>query len=105
MSALDVILGLVLASMLARAINGSAAFFPTLAGGFALVFLHRLLALVAFYWEGFGDLVKGRAEVLVENGRRNPQTLRRHKITEKDLLEEIRLEGQVSRVESVQTAT
>ena len=105
MSALDVILGFVLASMLARAINGSAAFFPTLVGGFALVFLHRLLALLAFHSEIFGDLIKGRADVLVEDGKRVKQSLRTHKITEKDLLEEVRLEGQVSSVEAVQTAT
>ena len=105
MSALDVILGFALASMLARAINGSAAFFPTLGGGFALVFLHRLLAMFAFYSDGFGRLVKGEAEVLVEDGHRVPQSLRRHKITEKDLLEEIRLEGQALKVESVKTAT
>jgi hypothetical protein len=46
--------------MLARAINGSAAFFPTLGGGFALVFLHCLLAMFAFYSQGFNQLVKAK---------------------------------------------
>src|SRR4029450_2894810 len=43
-TAFDAVLGFVLASMLARAVNGTAAFFPTLGGGFVLVVLHRLLA-------------------------------------------------------------
>jgi uncharacterized membrane protein YcaP (DUF421 family) len=47
-TAFDVILGFVLASMLARAINGSAAFFPTLVCGFVLVGLHRSIAAIAF---------------------------------------------------------
>ena len=43
-TAFDAVLGFILASMLARAVNGTAAFFPTLGGGFVLVILHRLLA-------------------------------------------------------------
>ena len=43
MSAFDAVLAFMIASMLARAINGLAAFFPTLGGGFALVSLHRFL--------------------------------------------------------------
>jgi hypothetical protein len=34
MSAFDAIVGFILASMLARAVNGSASFWPTLGGGF-----------------------------------------------------------------------
>src|SRR4051794_16866192 len=47
-SAFDVILGFILASMLARAVNGSSSFFPTLGGGFVLILLHRLLGAIAF---------------------------------------------------------
>src|SRR5437762_6311038 len=64
MSAFDAILGFVLASMLARAINGSASFFPTLAAGFVLVFLHRIMGWVAFRQPWFEGLVKGQAEIL-----------------------------------------
>jgi uncharacterized membrane protein YcaP (DUF421 family) len=67
-TAFDVILGLVLASMLARPINGSAALLPTLICGFVLVGLHRLMAAIAFRSHRFGELVKGTDEVLVENG-------------------------------------
>src|SRR3954465_6106042 len=66
-NALDAILSFILASMLARAVNGSAAFFPTLGGGFALIFFHRLVAYVAFRWEGFGNLVKGKEDVLLDH--------------------------------------
>src|SRR5213083_1191 len=50
----DAVLLVILASVLSRAINGSAAFFATLGGGLVLVLLHRLLALIAFHWHWFG---------------------------------------------------
>lgn len=105
MAAFDVLLGFVLASMLARAINGSAPFVPTLIGGFLLVFIHRIFSTVAFHFDWFGKLIKGDAELLVENGQRRHTALRKSKITEKDLLEEVRLHGQISSVEAARTAT
>src|SRR3954463_7021795 len=95
MTPLDAILGFLLASMLARAINGSASFFPTLAGGFVLVFAHRIVAAAALRWERFGDVVKGKEDVLVENGRVREKSMRANNISEKDLLEELRLSGGV----------
>src|SRR5205823_11480670 len=44
-TAFDAALIVIIASVLARAINGSAPFFPTLGIGFILVLLHRLLGL------------------------------------------------------------
>ena len=41
----DAILLVILAAVLSRAINGSAAFFATLGGGVVLVLLHRLFAI------------------------------------------------------------
>ncbi len=105
MAAFDVLLGFVLASMLARAINGSAPFVPTLVGGFVLVFMHRIFSTLAFHFDWFGKLIKGDAEVLVEDGQQRLDALRRHKISEKDLLEEIRINGQMSAVEAVRAAT
>src|SRR3954454_23680610 len=64
MSAFDAILGFILASMLARAVNGSAAFFPTLGGGFVLVAIHALLAELSFRFHKVGLLVKGEAYIL-----------------------------------------
>src|SRR5689334_24347397 len=67
-TAFDAVLLVILASVLSRAINGSAAFFATLGGGLVLVLLHRLLALCAFYSHQFGILIKGQAELIVDDG-------------------------------------
>ena len=48
-TAFDATLLVIIASVLARAINGSASFLPTLGAGFVLVLLHRFLAMAAYY--------------------------------------------------------
>ena len=68
-TAFDAVLGLILASMLARAVNGTASLFPTLGGGFVLVMLHRALAFAARRSHPFGDLIKGRSDVIIREGR------------------------------------
>src|SRR6476646_2077109 len=67
-TAFDAVLIVILASVLSRAINGSAAFFPPLGVGLILVLLHRLLALMAYYSHLVGTLIKGRPEVIWEDG-------------------------------------
>ena len=105
LSAFDAIVSLILASMLARAINGSAAFFPTLGAGFIIVGLHRLLARLAFRSEAFGKLVKGAAEEVVRDGKPIGDTMRANKISESDLFEEIRLNAKVQDLHDVRIAT
>jgi uncharacterized membrane protein YcaP (DUF421 family) len=104
MTAFDVILGFMLASALARAINGSAPFFPTLVMGFVLIGLHRLLAKLAVLSEGVGFLVKGKEDALVHNGQLDRRRMRALDISEKDLLEAARHEGQVETLGEIKTA-
>jgi uncharacterized membrane protein YcaP (DUF421 family) len=104
LSAFDVILGFLLASMMARAVNGSAAFLPTLGGGFVLVLLHRAVAVISFHSDAFGRVVKGDASVLIENGQVNVERMRSWHLTEKDLIEELHLNGNVEGVKQVQKA-
>lgn len=103
-AAFDVILGFILASMLARAVNGSSAFFPTLGVGFVLVGLHRLLGALAFRFHWFGFLVKGNPDVLVENGELKKAAMRRTNISEHDLLEDLRLNGMIADPSEVRVA-
>ncbi len=104
LTAFDAVLGFMLASALARAINGSAPFFPTLVMAFVLVMLHRALSALAFHSGWFGRLVKGREEKLVEAGEPLPEAMKRQKISDKDLLEEARLNGKITQLAEIQTA-
>ena len=67
-TAFDAVLIVILASVLSRAINGSSAFFATIGGSVVIVLVHRLFALIAYHSHWFGCLLKGRPEVIVENG-------------------------------------
>jgi uncharacterized membrane protein YcaP (DUF421 family) len=92
-TAFDLILGLILASMLARAINGSEQLGPTIAAGFALALLHRLLGWLACKWPTLRGVIKGHTETLITDGEVDRETLRKHNIGDDDLLEELRLNG------------
>src|SRR5437016_14239385 len=56
-TAFDAVLIVIVASVLARAINGSAPFFPTLGVGFVLVILHRILSVAAYHSHAFGCVI------------------------------------------------
>ena len=92
-TAFDATLLVIIASVLARAINGSAPFFPTLGTGFVLVLLHRFLALTAYYSHSFGILIKGKATVLVESGKLQRRNMSINHISEHDLEEDMRLDA------------
>jgi uncharacterized membrane protein YcaP (DUF421 family) len=89
-TAFDAVLIVILASVLSRAINGSAAFFATLGGGLVIVLVHRLLALAAYHSHWFGILIKGQPEVIIENGNLILRTMRRNHISKHDVEEDLR---------------
>src|SRR6476661_10176441 len=77
----DAVLLVILASVLSRAINGSAAFFATIGGGVVLVLIHRLFAYLAFYSHGFGILVKGKPDIIVHDGECDFPAMRRNHVS------------------------
>jgi uncharacterized membrane protein YcaP (DUF421 family) len=105
MTAFDAILGFILASMLARAVNGSSPFFATLGGGFVLVGLHAIIAKLAFVSDRFGFFVKGEALTIVTDGVPDREKMAKAKVSEKDLMEEARLNGQVMAMKDIRLAT
>jgi uncharacterized membrane protein YcaP (DUF421 family) len=104
MTAFDTVLGFLLASVLARAINGSGPLLASVAGAVVLVLMHRGVSALIFYSEKFGRILEGEPDLLVQDGKADVRKMRAHKITEKDLLEEARLNGQVTELKEVKTA-
>ncbi len=103
-TAFDAVLVVIIGSMLARVINGSEAFFPTLGTGFVLVLLHRLFGLAAYYSHAFGFLVKGTPTVIVQNGRLERRNMFWNHISTHDLEEDMRLEAQTDDLSKIKTA-
>ena len=100
----DAVLLVILAAVLSRAINGSAAFFATIGGGVVLVLLHRILAYLAFYSHGFGILVKGMADVIVRDGECDFPVMRRNHVSTHDLDEDMRLSVHTDDLSSIRVA-
>src|SRR5438552_843609 len=103
-TAFDAVFIVIIGSMLARAINGSEAFFPTLGTGFVLVLLHRLFGFAAYYSHAVGILVKGKPVMLVQGGRLQRKNMLWEHITQHDLEEDMRLEAETDDLSTIQAA-
>src|SRR4030088_3581058 len=84
-TAFDAVLIVILASVLSRAINGSASYCATLGGSVVIVLVHRLFAFVAYHSHWFGCLIKGRPEIIVEDGNLILPVTHRNHISKHDL--------------------
>ena len=103
-SAFDGVLAVILGSVLSRAINGTSAVFESIVACLILVGAHWLTGWGAYRSHTFGDLVKGGETELVHDGRVRQEAMRHHHISKHDLEEAMRLNGQTTDVEEVQTA-
>ena len=103
-TAFDAVLLVILASVLSRAINGSASFYPTLGGSLVLVGFHRLVGFAAYRWHGLGLLIKGEPAVLVRDGKRQRDAMRRDHISDHDLEEDMRLGAKTEDLSKIRSA-
>jgi uncharacterized membrane protein YcaP (DUF421 family) len=47
--------------------------------------------MLAFRFQSFGRIVKGRDDVVISNGQVQKEAMRKHHLTDRDLLEDLRL--------------
>jgi uncharacterized membrane protein YcaP (DUF421 family) len=100
-TAFDVVLIVILASVLSRAINGTAAFFATLGGSLVIVLVHRLFAFVAYHSHWFGVLIKGSPDLIIEDGDLILGTMRRNHISRHDVEEDLRLTAKTEKLSDI----
>ncbi|HEY1770888.1 MAG TPA: YetF domain-containing protein [Chthoniobacterales bacterium] len=99
-----VVLLVVIASVLARAVNGNAPFFATIGAVAVIVFAHRLLAAVVSRWPAFSRMVKGHPVALVRDGKLLRKAMRGESIAEEDVIEDLRLNAKTDEIEKVKSA-
>jgi uncharacterized membrane protein YcaP (DUF421 family) len=102
-TAFDVILGIMLGSIVSRAVTGNAPFLPALVASAVLIGMHWLFSAVAVRWHGFGWAIKGRAVHLVRAGEVDQKAMARSHMTEHDLWEDLRAKS-VSKLDQVAEA-
>ncbi len=100
----DAILGFMLGSTLARAINGGADLGPSVLAGAVLVGMHWIFGLVAQHESKLGHLVKGGHDIIVEDGVLDEQMMRRHHLSHNDLEEAMHVRGHVTAIQDIQVA-
>jgi uncharacterized membrane protein YcaP (DUF421 family) len=102
-TAFDVILGIVLGSIVSRAITGNAPLVPALAATATLIALHSGLTAIACRSHRFGELIKGGPRVIVRNGRKDEKAMLTAHLTDRDLEEDLRRHG-ITSIEDVAEA-
>ena len=103
-SAFDLVLIVVIASVLARAVNGSSPLFATIGGAFILILLHRALARAILKWPVLGRLVKGQPVVLLQDGVIQKAAMNSQLVSEQDFDEDMRLEAKTENKAEIKTA-
>jgi uncharacterized membrane protein YcaP (DUF421 family) len=89
-TAFDVILGIMLGSLVSRAITGTAPFAPTLAAAATLLAVHWLFSASAVRWHAFGGAIKGSSQILIKDGQIDAEVVRAAHMSDRDLWEELR---------------
>src|SRR6185437_3558399 len=86
---IDIVVALIVGSNLSRAMTGKAPFWPSLAATLLLVLLHRVLAMATLRWGWLAKLAKAKPVVLLRDGVRDEEAMRRHAVGEVDLMESL----------------
>lgn len=100
----DTLFLILIGAILARAINGSAAFLTTIGCAFFLMLVHRVFAFIAFRSHAFGKLIKGQEIKLVTDGQIDWKALRRYLVSKHDLEEDLRLSAKTEDVGDIKVA-
>jgi uncharacterized membrane protein YcaP (DUF421 family) len=91
----DNVIVILLGAILSRAVTGASPFFPTICASLVIVILHRLCAWIALHNDWFGNLVKGKEEVLYKDGVLIKMNMDKVLISDKDLMEGLHIHGNI----------
>ena len=92
-TALDVLLGFMLGSLLSRGITGHSSLSGTAVASATIVVLHWLLTAIACRSHTFGTLIKGHCNLLVVDGEAKPEAMLHSHISRHDLQESLHNKG------------
>lgn len=92
-TAFDMIVGIVLGSIVSRAITGNAPMVPAITAAAVVMVTHWAFSALAVRWGWFGKLIKGRNRVIIKDGKIDDDELCDAHMTTRDLLEALREQG------------
>lgn len=92
-TAFDIVISVMLGSTLSRALTGNAPIFTTYFAAGVLMLVHWLVARISYLVPRVGHVVKGRENLLAEDGHPITKHMKHSNITEHDLKEALREKG------------
>ena len=101
LSTFDNVISILLGAVLSRAVVGASPFLSIVVAALVLVLLHRVVAWFCVISPAFGKLIKGESSSLFSEGRMNKKNMAAHLVTDRDLMEEVRLEMNQESFENV----
>ncbi|MFZ0454178.1 MAG: YetF domain-containing protein [Ignavibacteriaceae bacterium] len=103
-AAFDIVLGIIIGSVISRAINGTAKLFPTIAAIIILVVMHWVFAILSLYSERISLIIKGKSSLIVKDGKILPEQMKKNQISKNDLMMHLRLDGRLTDIKNVKEA-
>lgn len=98
----DDIITFLIGGILSRGVVAATPFFSTIISMIVMILIHKILAKLSIYSKWFGAKVKGTKVLLYRNGLFLKENMNRVNITEHDILEDLRLEVQLSSLEKIE---
>ena len=92
-TALDVLLGFILGSLLSRGITGHASISGTATASATIALVHWILTFITCRSHTIGTMLKGDTRLLVKDGRLDERAMLYSHVSPHDLAAEIRLKG------------
>lgn len=97
-------MGVIIGSVLSRAINGSARLTETLGAALTLVCLHWLFATISFHSETISRWLMGSKRELIKDGEIQWDGMKKSKISKDDLMQAVRQRMGVESLDEVESA-
>ena len=98
---MDNVITILLGALLSRAITGASPFIATVLSGLVIIVLYRLCATLSVFSKVFGKIVKGEDMLIYKDGKMLTDNMERCMVTEKDLIEEVRLKVNTASLDKV----
>lgn len=97
----DNVVVILLGAVLSRAVVGASPYWATVSAGLVLVCIHRLLAWLSIQYPKLGQLINGKQLILYKNGQFHSRNMSIGLVSEADLLEAIRQNGNINSFDKV----
>lgn len=98
------ILNFILGSVLANAIIGTVPFFPVIGMALVIALINLLIAKLSYHFPSIELLIKGKPEILIQDGKIQWDVMRKNLITQDELMDSVHRITQSEDISTIKTA-